>query len=122
MKRMNELEQQATRRMQAMIQYTTANECRSKLLLAYFGEIQTTVCGQCDVCRRNQKSIQSEIAWQKTLDQFIQKWDKADAITWPEFERAFPKVDESDLVHYINWLCRENKLLEVEEGWKKLAF
>ncbi len=122
MKRLQQLEQQAFNRMQAMIAYTQTNECRSKLLLAYFGESQHTVCGQCDVCRNNTKSAQSELTWQRQVDAFIANWDSPEAITWPEFEQAFHQVEESELVHYIHWLCRENKLQEVEEGWRKQAF
>jgi ATP-dependent DNA helicase RecQ len=36
---------------QAMIHYAeNIYECRIKLLLAYFGEENTSACGQCDVC------------------------------------------------------------------------
>ncbi|MCX8478779.1 MAG: RecQ family ATP-dependent DNA helicase [Chitinophagales bacterium] len=122
MKRLHQLEQQALLRMQAMIAYTETDTCRSKLLLAYFGEIQQQDCGQCDVCRKKMKSTQSEMAWQQQVNAFIENWDSPEAITWPEFEQAFPNVDESELVQYIHWLCRENKLQEEEEGWRKLAF
>ncbi len=40
-------------RMQSMVDYvTTADTCRSQLLLAYFGEKQSEPCGECDVCRK----------------------------------------------------------------------
>jgi len=74
------------------------------------------------VCRKKMKSTQSEMAWQQQVNAFIENWDSHEAITWPEFEQAFPNVDESELVQYIHWLCRENKLQEEEEGWRKLAF
>lgn len=122
MKRLHNLEEQAQTRLQAMLHYTEANECRSKLLLAYFGEAQTQDCGQCDVCRKRQKNIQHELQWQNQVDHFIQSWESPEAITWPQFEQAFPHIEEAELVQYIHWLCRENRLLEVEEGWKKLAF
>ena len=122
MKRLHQLEQQALLRMQAMIAYTETDTCRSKLLLAYFGEMQQQDCGQCDVCRKKMKSTQSEMAWQQQVNAFIENWDSPEAITWPQFEQTFPNVDESELVQYIHWLCRENKLQEEEEGWRKLAF
>jgi ATP-dependent DNA helicase RecQ len=38
-------------RMEAMLSYAQSGGlCRSKQLLAYFGEMQTHNCGQCDVC------------------------------------------------------------------------
>ena len=41
------------RRVKAMKHYALCrNVCRSRLLLSYFGEEQTTPCGRCDNCRR----------------------------------------------------------------------
>ena len=43
--------QRQQHRVQAMMHYVTANQtCRSRLLLAYFGETHTPNCGHCDVC------------------------------------------------------------------------
>lgn len=41
------------KRIKAMKHYALSHtECRSKLLLAYFGETDSKVCGKCDNCRR----------------------------------------------------------------------
>ena len=41
-------------RIKAMTEYaTTANKCRSRMLLYYFGEKNEHDCGQCDVCLSN---------------------------------------------------------------------
>lgn len=41
-------------RINAMEEYCTSQEeCRSRMLLNYFGETQTKDCGQCDVCQAN---------------------------------------------------------------------
>jgi len=46
-----DLRQRFVRRIEAMAQYVcTDNQCRSRQLLAYFGELDTHDCGQCDVC------------------------------------------------------------------------
>lgn len=46
--------QQFVSRIEAMTSYATAEEtCRSKMLLAYFGEDTGHDCGQCDVCIQN---------------------------------------------------------------------
>lgn len=51
-------------RLQAIKMYCTLEtECRSKLLLSYFGEVQTHNCGICDVCQR-------EKAYHITEDEF----------------------------------------------------
>lgn len=46
-----ERKQQFVRRIQSMKMYASNDEeCRSKQLLYYFGEVDVDVCGQCDVC------------------------------------------------------------------------
>ncbi|MDE7089100.1 MAG: RecQ family zinc-binding domain-containing protein, partial [Prevotella sp.] len=45
------LKERFARRIQKMVEYTTENhECRSRVLLRYFGETDAKDCGQCDVC------------------------------------------------------------------------
>ena len=47
----DDLKQRYTNRIHQMIHYaTTANQCRSRMLLRYFGQTDTHDCGQCDVC------------------------------------------------------------------------
>ena len=46
-----ERKKQYTERIEAVIRYANNNEeCRSRQLLAYFGERRSSDCGQCDVC------------------------------------------------------------------------
>jgi ATP-dependent DNA helicase RecQ len=41
-----------TERAEAMLAYAENNaQCRSQILLAYFGETDAVPCGECDVCR-----------------------------------------------------------------------
>ena len=48
------LKEAAYSRLEAILSYVANNdECRSRQLLAYFGETQSTDCGDCDVCRRH---------------------------------------------------------------------
>ena len=43
--------QQYALRINAMLQYASSNnQCRSRMLLEYFGEKTSKDCGQCDVC------------------------------------------------------------------------
>lgn len=42
-----------TERAQAVIHYLQDNQCRSRLLLSYFGERNSDACGRCDACREN---------------------------------------------------------------------
>jgi ATP-dependent DNA helicase RecQ len=45
-------QEQYIKRLEAMLEYASQTQfCRSQLLLAYFGEIDSKPCGHCDVCR-----------------------------------------------------------------------
>ena len=47
--------EKAEERLEAVENYVKCdNVCRSQLLLQYFGEWDSSPCGECDVCRRNQ--------------------------------------------------------------------
>jgi ATP-dependent DNA helicase RecQ len=61
-------------RINSAIEYATKPQCRSQLLLQYFGEMQVETCGKCDVCtNRNSDEISNEQfdAYQKNIQEFI---------------------------------------------------
>lgn len=47
-------------KMNRMIDYVLKHQCRSKMLLNYFGEFEYERCGQCDVCINNKNSTENE--------------------------------------------------------------
>ncbi len=59
------LKEKAESRTGAMIEYVSeTDECRSRYLLRYFGQTETSDCGSCDVCRSKEK-------WKKALETFL---------------------------------------------------
>ncbi len=56
------LKQRAVERMKAVIHYADSDhKCRSQILLAYFGETNTSRCNQCDVClEENKKTLHTD--------------------------------------------------------------
>lgn len=57
--------------------YLIKNECRSRLLLSYFGEKNTVDCGRCDFCQKKKKdpmtSLLKELgSTSKTIDELAQ--------------------------------------------------
>lgn len=62
------------KRMETMIEYVTQeNVCRSRFLLAYFGQSESADCGKCDVCRRNISRVQvnAGVTEQETSDALV---------------------------------------------------
>jgi len=48
----------ARKRIDAIREYVeTADECRSKMLLSYFGEKNAALCGTCDFCRKDKSTL-----------------------------------------------------------------
>ena len=59
------------KRMETMIEYVTEKDvCRSRFLLAYFGQSESADCGKCDVCRRKISKVQvnADVTEQETSD------------------------------------------------------
>lgn len=62
------------KRMETMIEYVTEEDvCRSRFLLAYFGQSESADCGKCDVCRRNISKVQvnAGVTEQETSDALV---------------------------------------------------
>ena len=56
-----ELKQQAAKRMEAIRRYVlSAEDCRSTMLLHYFGETEAAPCGSCDYCLQHKKTVSSD--------------------------------------------------------------
>ncbi len=108
--KINFLKKQATQRIKAMINYVTSTEkCRSRILLEYFGEFDSSDCGYCDICiQLNQLHISEpdyHAALQKldasveyTLDEIIK-------ILNPKHKRLATEIlrlaiDRGDVVNY----------------------
>lgn len=63
------------KRMETMIEYVTQEDvCRSRFLLAYFGQSESADCGKCDVCRRNISRVQvnAGVTEQETSDALVE--------------------------------------------------
>ena len=65
----DELKQRYTERIHAMANYALGDQCRSRMLLSYFGEQTSHDCGQCDICaeRRNEEAAKNDALRVRTL-------------------------------------------------------
>lgn len=89
-----------------MIEYVLEHQCRSKLLLNYFGELDYEVCSQCDVCINNKHNVENE--------QFIQIVKNRIIAEKPEEKLSLPRIlskwsdlPEQKIVESIKFLIDE---------------
>lgn len=89
-----------------MIEYVLEHQCRSKLLLNYFGELDYEVCSQCDVCINNKHNVEDE--------QFIQIVKNRIIAEKPEEKLSLPRIlskwsdlPEQKIVESIKFLIDE---------------
>ena len=60
--------------MQTMIDYVEEDtECRSRFLLNYFGQTESTDCGKCDLCRSKGNKKATEITKEKIINYIKQR-------------------------------------------------
>lgn len=60
-------------RAEAMLEYVSeTSECRSRYLLRYFGQTETTDCGTCDVCRARRAALPARTLQQMTRRKLIE--------------------------------------------------
>ncbi|UII27003.1 RecQ family ATP-dependent DNA helicase [Fulvivirga maritima] len=110
-KRLKEREDNALAKMRAMINYVqSTNDCRTRLLLEYFGELDYDHCGVCDICVANKneggddaaKQYQEEVikmltSEPHTLDELIFKMPPASKDVILEMIREM--IDVGDLMY-----------------------
>ncbi len=110
-------------KIETMLRYAGKHDlCRSQILLGYFGEKDTSACGQCDVCRNKNEKVLSKSDFNLIVEAI-----KSEIYTSPQTLHAIvdkhsPQFGEGKIIKTIRWLLdndmvfynRENKL-----EWKK---
>lgn len=85
-------------------------ECRSKILLEYFGEKNVRRCGICDVCVSKNKIDLNEIDFS-----LIEKSIKAEIKSGPkhlyEIIPLLAEYNEDDVIQVVRWLIDNNKIV-----------
>ncbi len=113
MARYNFRKQRAEQRMRAAIDYAQAKECRSRMLLAYFGENDSRPCGVCDVCLTRRKHAMS-IANVANAQTQLQQWLTATPLSLEQLSARWPASQREAFIKTLEYLMDEGFILEKE--------
>ncbi|RMF02644.1 MAG: RecQ family ATP-dependent DNA helicase [Bacteroidetes bacterium] len=107
-------------RIKAAIAYAETQRCRSRQLLAYFGETHSTDCGQCDVCLARKKAGLSSMAFQQTRDQ-IEQLLQSEPLALRALVARFPAAQEEQVLQTLHYLIDEGYVLQKDDllVWQK---
>lgn len=112
----------ARERMDAMIHYIESKtKCRSKMLLAYFGESDSYRCGVCDLCLQRNKLELSSLEFDIVAEQVKQLVLKA-PLELVELINGVKNSPEDKTIKVVQWLIDNGKLFHTTENklsWKK---
>lgn len=86
-----------------MIEYVLKHECRSKLLLNYFGEFEYERCGQCDVCINNKNSTENEDIINKIRNRLLSN-NSEEKLSLPEILAKWSDLPEQKIIESIKFL------------------
>ena len=88
---------------------TEKKECRSKLLLHYFGEKDSGKCDKCDFCIRQKRERIKEVEYKKISTQ-LEKILSDNELTLEEICTLLPKIYEGELINVIQFLFDNDKI------------
>lgn len=96
----------ARERLDAMRRYVVSEEeCRSRMLLAYFGEADAAPCGGCDVCRRGRAKSDEALLRERIMALLRARPMRADQLL-----QALPSTDEAEVKRLLRMLVDEQRV------------
>lgn len=106
--------QRQEKRIRSAVAYATDDECRSKMLLAYFGETDSRPCGVCDVCLERKKEALSTALFEQIKNKMKEALTgKPD--TLKNVLALFPPSQKEEVANTLEYLLDEGFLIEEEQ-------
>ncbi len=110
------LKERYKQHIQAVINYVESKQCRSQLLLEYFGEYNSPECGRCDICYMKNKNYNNETPIEKELLKLLQNRE----ISLSEIKKLFPNR-EKQAIETIRKLMDRKVLIITKNKHLKLT-
>ncbi|HEY9116160.1 MAG TPA: ATP-dependent DNA helicase RecQ [Bacteroidales bacterium] len=116
------LKNNSEKRLQAFLDLISNSlQCRSQLLLAYFGELKSKRCGICDVCLEKNKVDLNDIEFESIVTLIQEKLEQR-ARGLFELVNDTKSYNEDDVIAVIRWLLDNKKIIRHKDGilsWHK---
>jgi ATP-dependent DNA helicase RecQ len=104
------LKKKAFERMDSVINYVeSTHKCRSQLLLAYFGELETAPCNQCDVCLEEKRKVLHTEEFENISGQ-IKQLLVLHPMELKMLVNSITDVHEDKIIHTIQWMIDNDQL------------
>lgn len=111
-----ERKKDAFRRLEAMIEYASSiRNCRSRMLVGYFGQTDSRRCGMCDVCLKRNRAGLSELDFNNIVE-VIKPLLKSGELTMSQLTEACRNINEEKVVRAVSWLVDNDKILMSDDG------
>jgi ATP-dependent DNA helicase RecQ len=99
----------------SVLNYVTAKDrCRSKILLAYFGEESENDCGHCDYCLAKRENIASE-EYIKNIYILIENELRSGSRAVDELIATHSNIDEKRIIETIRWMI-DRKVIKMTDN------
>ena len=109
-------------RMEAVMEYIVSeDQCRSQMLLKYFGEKNAPRCGRCDICLERNKMNLNEMEFEQ-IRKKVQELLQSRPMTLAELVYEAGSFGEAHLLLVIRWLEDKGAVTRDEEmrySWRK---
>lgn len=101
----------AEKRLISLLDFTVNKiQCRSKILLEYFGEKKVRRCGICDVCKAENKLELNEIEF-SNIENNIKKALANGPMHLYQLVAEVKQYDENDVIQVVRWLMENNRVV-----------
>jgi ATP-dependent DNA helicase RecQ len=111
---------EAFSKLQSIIDFATSQtECRSRMLVSYFGEKETTDCGVCDIClMKRRKAINEKKSVE--IEKGILRILKEGSLSITGIVVRLNQFKENDVLAILRWLIEEGRVQNEGECIKLL--
>ncbi len=111
-----ERKKDAGRRLESMIEYVSASKnCRSKMLIGYFGQTDTRRCGICDVCLNRNRAGLSELDFNHIVT-VIKPLLKNLNLSMESLIGACHNISDEKVIRAVSWLADNDKIKMTDDG------